>query len=215
MNASSLYFWTGLVEGSDVMNPLQWHLHRTVGYKKQHQLLHYISNGQNPHLSYGNMAIYTLTKIMLFATLVGLAIEPTLSFPTPETVWKLLNEKSGGFLGVLPGGGIHAMATLSNNANQFKPSFPTPTTIRLESALYPAVYVILDNGTMKAGTPSGGNDIFEMLSADNTESIVFRSTLTSAGTDCHIAFDSEGEAHGPCGTSSMEHEAHFTKILYY
>ena len=159
-----------------------------------------------------NMAIYTLATIMLFAAMAGLAIEPTSSVPIPVQTWTLLNEKSGRFLGVLPGGDIHAMAALSNNANQFKPSFPTPTTVRLESVLYPGVYVILDNSTVKAGTPSGGNDIFEMLSADNMESVVFRSTLASAGTDCHIAFDSEGEIYGPCETSSMEHGTHFTRV---
>ena len=104
------------------------------------------------------------------------------------------------------------MAALSNNANQFKPSFPTPTTVRLESVLYPGVYLILDNGAVKAGSPSDGNDIFEMLSADNMESVIFRSTLTSFGTDCHIAFDADGEAYGPCGISSKEHETHFTRV---
>ena len=36
-----------------------------------------------------------------------------------------------------------------------------------------------------------------MLSAYDTEVTVFRPTLASAGTDIIIAFDSEGEAHGP------------------
>ena len=158
------------------------------------------------------MSIYTLAKVILCAAIAGLVIKPTLSFPAPptsEVIWRLMNAKSGRFLGVLPGGDLHAMAALSNTANQFRPSFETPTTVRLESVLYPEVYVILYNGTLKGGVPSEGNDQFEMLSGYDAEITVFRSTLTSAGTDCHIAFDSEGEAHGPCGTSSMERETHF------
>ena len=95
-------------------------------------------------------------------------------------------------------------------ACQFKPTYPSLDHVRLESVKYPGIYLVLENGVFVGGTPVGDNDILEILPIGHTEGIILRSTV---GTDCHLAFDSDGEPlTSPCGTSKTDHATHFAVV---
>ena len=92
-------------------------------------------------------------------------------------------------------------------ASKFKPSYPSSGSVRFESSYYSNNFLIIENGVLKSGSPTNDNDIFESLAVQHAEELAFKQ-----GTDCFIAFNSDGTAHGPCGLTTDDFETHFTKL---
>ena len=92
-------------------------------------------------------------------------------------------------------------------ATEFYVTYPSSGHVRFESKEFPGTYLIIENQVLKCSTPSGGNDEFEIMEIVGETPSAYR--LTS---DCYIAFDDQGQVHGPCitGLSTNDTETHIS-----
>ena len=67
----------------------------------------------------------------------------------------------------------------------------------------PSSYLIIDNGMLKAGTASGGNEEFEIETSLSGTNHAYGSVNNPS---CYIAFAQNGQVYGPCGLSFSDLE---------
>ena len=63
----------------------------------------------------------------------------------------------------------------------FLATFPRLGYHRFESSYFPAMYLFIEDGILKAGTPNNGNDVFEFEK--------YGVALMPKQSDCYIAFN--------------------------
>ena len=65
----------------------------------------------------------------------------------------------------------------------------------------PGTYLIIENGVLKGGIPSGGNEEFQDIVVPN-----YHAYQSNNNPSCYIAFTQSGQVYGPCGLSSSDQE---------
>ena len=91
----------------------------------------------------------------------------------------------------------------------FYPSYQVSKSIQLESSYFPSMFLLLENGTLMAGTPNNGNEIFQM----EYKPSIWPSINFFRQGDCFMAFNSDGQSStSACSITDTDVATYFTII---
>ena len=93
---------------------------------------------------------------------------------------------------------------LTGEATAFDISYPSRGKIEFKVS-GTSDYLLIDNSDLTTGTPSGGNSEFDVINESQY-------TNYKISPDCYIAFDGNGDIHGPCSLSQGDDEARMSLI---
>lgn len=84
--------------------------------------------------------------------------------------------------------------TLTDPTTVFVPRHTNTGKVAFEMACHPGQFIIFDNmTTVRVGTPSDGNELFEQLSPFTN--VVAYKSMAVEGQDCYIAFNRFGHPY--------------------